>query len=75
MTHTTDDYDYSSPSDDGGLCSCGSGEFAEWEFDAQGIELCKACPSCRAEKLARYRPCILSGYTQEDVDEPIEPEL
>jgi len=27
----------------------------------------------RAEPLAQYRPEILSGYTQSDVDEPIEP--
>ena len=44
-----------------------------WEYDAQGIELCKVCDRCRDEKLARYRPEILSGYTQADVDEPIEP--
>ena len=25
------------------------------------------------QKLGRYRPEILSGYTQADVDEPIEP--
>jgi hypothetical protein len=27
---------------------------------------------CEAEKLAQYRPEILSGYNQGDVDEPIE---
>lgn len=55
-------------------CPCGSGLFAEWEYDAQGIPLCLACDRCRAEKLARYRPEILTGYTQADVDEPIEPD-
>lgn len=45
-----------------------------WAFDARGIELCRVCNRCRAEKLARYRPEILSGYDQSDVDEPIEPE-
>ena len=45
-----------------------------WEYDAQGIELCRVCDRCRAEKLSRYRPEILSGYDQSDVDEPIEPE-
>jgi hypothetical protein len=45
-----------------------------WEYDAQGIELCKVCEECKEEKLARYRPCILEGYDQADVDEPIEPE-
>jgi hypothetical protein len=43
-----------------------------WEYDAQGIPLCKVCSKCRAEKLSRYRPEILSGYNQFDVDEPIE---
>lgn len=40
--------------------------------DAQGIRLTRACPLCVEEKLARYRPEILTGYTQSDVDEPIE---
>jgi hypothetical protein len=29
---------------------------------------------CRDEKLSRYRPEILSGYNQSDVDEPIDAE-
>ena len=45
-----------------------------WEHDAQGIPLCRVCPACRAEKLSRYRPEILTGYDQGDVDEPIEPD-
>jgi hypothetical protein len=32
------------------------------------------CAKCEAEKLARYRPEILTGYGQEDVDEQIEPD-
>jgi len=55
-------------------CDCGSGETSYWLFDGRGIELCKACSSCRAKKLSRYRPEILRPYTQADVDEPIEPE-
>ncbi len=43
-----------------------------WEYDAQGIALCFVCELCVNEKLARYRPEILTGYTQADVDEPIE---
>lgn len=43
-----------------------------WEYDAQGIPLCRVCDDCRDEKLARYRPEILTGYDQSDVDEPIE---
>ncbi len=55
-------------------CDCGSGEMSQWEFDGNGIPLCRACPACRQKKLSRYRPEILRGYTQADVDEPIEPE-
>lgn len=56
--------------------SCVDGQESDepswWARDAQGIELCKVCDRCEAEKLARYRPEILTGYTQADVDEPIE---
>lgn len=41
-------------------------------YDAQGIYLCRVCPECRKEKLSRFRPEILSGYDQSDVDEAIE---
>ena len=46
-----------------------------WESDAQNIPLCRVCSKCRKEKLSRYRPEILNGYTQADVDEDIEPDL
>ena len=55
-------------------CPCGSGEFPEAEYDARGIFLCYVCDLCRKDKLARYRPEILTGYDQSDVDEPIEEE-
>lgn len=55
-------------------CDCGSGEQSWPEYDAQGIYLCRVCSQCQEEKLKRFRPCILSGYGQEDVDEPIEEE-
>jgi len=56
-------------------CMCGSGEVDTWaEYDAQGIYLCKVCKACRKDKLSKYRPEILTGYTQEDVDEPLEEE-
>lgn len=45
-----------------------------WEHDAQGIELCRVCAECKDVKLSRYRPEILTGYDQNDVNEPIEPE-
>ncbi len=49
-------------------------DFAYWVNDAQGIPLCKACDHCIKEKLKGYRPEILTGYDQSDVDEPIEPD-
>lgn len=40
-------------------------------YDAQGIYLCRVCRVCEKAKLAGYRPKILEGYDQSDVDEPI----
>jgi hypothetical protein len=51
-----------------------SSEPSWWEYGAQGIPLCRVCDRCRREKLAVYRPEILSGYDQSDVNEPIEPD-
>lgn len=45
-----------------------------WENDARGIPLCRVCNKCREQKLSGYEPKILTGYTQADVDDPIEPE-
>ncbi len=47
---------------------------AHWVRDAQGIELCKVCSKCKAEKLSRFRPEIIRGYDQNDVDENIDDE-
>lgn len=44
------------------------------EYDAQSIYLCKVCERCREHRISGYRSEILTGYTQADVDEPIEPE-
>jgi hypothetical protein len=55
-------------------CPCGSGRQSWWESDARGIPLDRVCEDCRVFKMSKYRPQILSGYTQADVDEPIEPE-
>lgn len=41
-------------------------------YDAQGIYLCRVCEDCEKAKLGKYRPAILTGYSQADVDEPIE---
>lgn len=52
---------------------CNSNE--SWiEYDAQGIYLCRVCNICCYAKLSRFRSEILTGYTQADVDEPIEPQ-
>ena len=51
------------------------GEYTWIEYDARAIPLCKVCEMCVDDQLARYRPEILSGYTQADVDEPIEEDL
>lgn len=43
-----------------------------WEYDADGIPLCRVCDICRAEKMARYRPDIQtrsSRHYGETVDE------
>lgn len=58
---------------------CKNGEWSEgdsgWEvYDAQNIYLCRVCEKCENEKLSRYRPEILTGYDQLDVDESIEEE-
>ena len=53
---------------------CNTGKEAWWEFDAQGIPLCKVCADCADEALSRFRPEMLTGYDQSDVDEPIEPQ-
>ena len=45
-----------------------------WENDAQGIPLARVCDKCVDVVLSKYRPEILSGYSQSDVDEPIEPD-
>jgi len=55
-------------------CNCGSEKNRWAESDAQGIFLCYVCEDCESEKLSKYRPEILKGYSQADVDEPIEGE-
>lgn len=50
-----------------------SKEPSYWLFDGQGIELCRACDRCKEQKLLRYRIEILEHYSQDMVDEPIEP--
>ena len=54
-------------------CPCGSQEYGEWQYDARGIELCKTCPKCHREKMARYRPEVLTD-SQYECTEAIEAE-
>jgi hypothetical protein len=52
-------------------CPCGSGKESFWQKDARGIELCRTCDDCHDQKMARYRPDVLtdSNYWS---DEQIE---
>jgi hypothetical protein len=43
-----------------------------WEHDGRGIPLARVCDKCYEAVLATYRPEILTGYNESDVDEPIE---
>lgn len=53
-------------------CIEGHAGYSWWETDAQNIPLCRVCDRCAVFKLSKYRPEILTGYTQADVDEPID---
>jgi hypothetical protein len=43
-------------------------------LDGNGIYLARVCSRCHVQTLLKYREDILRGYSQADVDEPIEPE-
>ncbi len=51
------------------LCSCGSGEYKEKNYDGYGIFLCYTCPSCYEERMGGYRSDIMERY---ECDEQIE---
>jgi hypothetical protein len=70
LTYLTGDYQMGNGGRTG--CSCGSNLYSEWQFDALGIALCRTCDDCHKERMSHYRPEILSGYDQSDVDESIE---
>jgi len=53
------------------MCPCGSGLPSRWQHDARGIELCRTCAKCHKEKMARYRPDVLTDPNY-PADEPIE---
>ena len=44
-----------------------------WENDARGFPLARVCDRCRADKLAKFRPDVLTDGDYY-ADEPIEPE-
>jgi hypothetical protein len=52
-------------------CPCGSGEYPEAQYDARGIFMCYTCSKCEKEKLAGYRPDVLTDPNYWH-DEPIE---
>lgn len=43
-------------------------------FDYQGIFCNYVCSKCEREAKSKYTPQTFSGYSQADIDEPIEPE-
>lgn len=53
------------------LCSCGSGKASSWEYDRQGIELCRVCPACERERLRKYRPEVLDADQRERAGYPV----
>ena len=53
------------------LCMCGSELPREAQYDARGIFLCYTCTKCEKEKMAKYRPDVLTDsnyWCDEDVD-------
>lgn len=56
-------------------CPCGSGQSSQWQFDAKGIPLTRTCHKCHEMQMRRYRPEILTGYSQADLDEQIEEDV
>lgn len=36
-----------------------------WEYDRQGIELCRVCDHCIAERLKKYDPAVLTQSQRE----------
>lgn len=49
------------------------GDGSWWENDARGIPLARVCFGCRRQKLAGFRPEVLTNSNYE-ANEPIEPE-
>lgn len=45
-----------------------------WLHDYQGIPCAKVCPGCEERVKARYKSWVFTGYSELDLDEPLEPE-
>jgi hypothetical protein len=54
-------------------CPCGSGKPSSWQHDARGIPLRRTCETCHDEKMAEYRPDVLTDPSYW-TDEPVEPD-
>ena len=56
------------------VCADGEVSYATswWVYDAQHIPLARVCKKCQQPKLEMFRDPIRSGYTQADVNEPID---
>ena len=54
-------------------CPCGSGQRRMPNHDARGIFLNFTCDECHDEKMAKYRPEVLSNPNYECEDCPIDP--
>ena len=53
-------------------CPCGSGKESFWQHDARGIALRRTCEVCHEEKMAQYRPEVLTDpnyWTSEPIEE------
>jgi len=56
-------------------CRCGSGKFRYPLYDGNGIFCDYVCEDCESKKRSQYRPEIMDRpYSQDDVDEPIDPD-
>lgn len=53
-------------------CACGSQKDSWWQNDARGIPLCRVCPDCKKDKLAKYRTDVLTDsnyWADEQIEE------
>lgn len=53
-------------------CPCKSGKDSWWMLDCKGIPLERVCDDCEQEKRGHYNSWVFDGYSQADIDEPIE---